>query len=133
MKNLDGFLEATPDQLAETVEIDVSQMIGEPPKTTIFTFQNPTATQVFQAGSDGIKLGAMFPDMTTEMGTVVALMALAHVSPASQLPKGVLYARLAIKNGKFFLWLLNEFFKAFPHLKDAEAQIKATKKLSSVE
>lgn len=135
MKTLDDFVEALPTDLSENVPIDVSEYLKEPPGTTVFVYHDLTTNQLFQAGVDAKKLTRMaeFIEMPETLGGTVATMALAHVSPAFQNPPGITYARMANKNAKLFMWLMNRFLDQFPHLKDLEAAISASKKTSSVE
>jgi hypothetical protein len=134
-KTLDELVEALPPDPTEMVEIDVSEYLGEEPKTTLFEFRDPGANQQFQANKDAKKLTTMpeFFGMVEELMTISSMMALAHVSPPFTNPPGITYARMAKNNSKLFMWLMNRFFEKFPHLKDMEAAIKAAKKQSSVE
>lgn len=127
MKSLGDFVENVAQEQEEIVEIDLSEYLEEPAGTTVFTYKHPTAAQLFQAGKTGKRLSVEYLEMTDEMGATCATMGLAHVSPPAEKPAR-LYAKLALKNGKLFTWLMNRFLKAYPDLANLEAKIDEAKK-----
>jgi len=128
LKSLDEIVECAQAQASPDVAIDVSEQLGEAPGEVWFTFREPGAAELFQAAKTGSKLQAKYPQMTSELASTVAIMALSHVSPVPKEPVAVLYANLAMKNGRLFLWLMSEFLKKFPHLQNMEADVQAAKK-----
>ena len=133
MRSLNEIVEALPESVIATTEIDLSSHLGEPAGTTVFTFREPGMAQLFQAQKDAPKLSARYPDFPTEMCATIALLALSHVSPPVDGPRGIVYANLAQKDNHLFLWLTARVMEAFPRLSDLDAAIAVEKKVSSAD
>lgn len=117
----DAFIANLKADPFKVVEVDVSQFLDEPAGTTLFTFQEPSTEQIFRAQEDAKKIKRRgYTDFTEGLGATVALIAMGHIAPAMETPKGVFYSELAVKQRRMFMYLVSKFMEAFPHLKDFE-------------
>jgi hypothetical protein len=123
---LNDIIEQSQPCVLKEARIDASKWYGEGVE---FVYHEPSVAAQFTAHADAAIIRASHPDYPENMCSMMALMALCHVSPPVKVdadgrsrPVGKLYCDLVAKNGDVFMYLMKKFGDAFPQpgAKDTE-------------
>lgn len=128
--NFDEIVEKAPVTTLPTVEIDLSEFLKEPEKTTVITFQEPSTARIYQIGEDSRQIKMRAPEWPDTLCADVATLAISHLKPESKMPVALLYMKLAEEKRNVFAYLLARWREAFPHLSNFNQAVEEEKKTS---
>jgi len=128
MKSLDEISRSLPEEPLAECEVDISAFFGQPRGDSVLRFREPDTAALFRVPTDAAVAITYYPEWPETLATSVAMLALSHVAPLSDKPIAEFYARLAENNRRIFLYVMNAYKAAFPHLADFQGAVQEEKK-----
>ncbi len=121
-----------PKKVMSTCAIDVSDIWDRPPGTRVFTYREPSTAELYGQNELAPKIKEQAPDFPDTLCANIGLMALCHLTPPvgdKSNPAWLLYGEFVkrVSAARFIRWT-DEFFGAFPALKDLPKAVGEEKK-----
>lgn len=135
MSKLEALIAAIPQTDAQRLDLDVTALFPNPEQTVVFVFVEPSTPEMYGAKTFGgyIKSQPAFRNWADDFAESVGLLAVAFRVAESgfddpQEKAWLLLANLVARLTPVqFVWLMEQFTAAFPHLKDLQGEAEKEK------